>query len=122
MAFEVRKTGGTGYFYLSRRDPTTGKVVKQYVGTGPKADAAAKALAARRQQRVTERLAVERLGAKLRPADALMAELDEAATLVMEAALLAAGFHRVNYSRWRKRRATDGHGGHREATNNGHAG
>lgn len=122
MAFETRKAGGTRYFYLSRRDPLTGRVRKEYLGTGPKADAAAQALAACRQQRADERRAIERLGAELRSADALTAELDEAATLVMEAALLSAGFHRANYSKWRKRRASDGHGGHRDATDSGRAG
>lgn len=110
MAFETRKAGGTRYLYLSRRDPLTGRVRKEYVGTGPRADAAAQALAARRQRRADERLAVERAGAELRTVDALMAELDEAATLLMEAALLAAGFHRPNHGVWRKRRIGDGHG------------
>lgn len=104
MAFEVRKTGGNAYFYLSRRAPATGKVKKVYVGRGPKADAAATALDARRQQRIDERLAIERLEAGLRAVDALMAELDEAATTLLEATLLAAGYGRRNYGPWRKRR------------------
>jgi hypothetical protein len=104
MAFETRRPGGTGYFYLSRRDPTTGKVVKQYLGRGAKAEAAAKALDERRKRRADERLAVERKRAALQAVDALMVKLEAAAVTLMEAALLAAGFHRANYSRWRKRR------------------
>ncbi|QJW94611.1 hypothetical protein [Frigoriglobus tundricola] len=104
MAFETRKVGGTKYLYLSERDPATGKVRKRYVGTGPKADAAAAALEARRKRRADERLAVERVRSELGAVDALMAELDAGATLVMEAALYAAGYHRPNYGPWRKRR------------------
>jgi hypothetical protein len=104
MAFETRRPGGTGYFYLSRRDPTTGKVVKQYLGRGVKAEAAAKALDERRKRRADERLAVERKRAELHALDGVMAELETAAVTLMEAALLAAGFHRANYSRWRRRR------------------
>ena len=105
MAFETRTPGGNKYLYLSTRDATTGKVRKVYVGRGPKADAAAAELEARRKRRADERLAVERAVAELRAADAATDRLDDAATLVTEAALLAAGFHRQNYSKWRKRRA-----------------
>ena len=104
MAFESRKVGGTKYLYLSARDPATGKVKKRYVGTGPKAEAAAAALEARQKRRVDERLAVERMRSEHGAVDALMAELDAGATLVMEAALFAAGFHRPNYGPWRRRR------------------
>lgn len=107
MAFEARKPGGTVYFYSSVRDSRTGRVRKVYVGTGPRAAAAAAAVEARRQQRAAERRAGERLRAELAAADALAADLDAAATLLMEAALLAAGFHRRNYGAWRHKR---GHG------------
>ncbi len=110
MAFEARKAGGNTYLYVSRRDRVTGKVVKRYIGRGPKADAAAAELAARRKRRTYERLAVERTRAELRAVDAMMAELDRAASLVLEATLLAAGYHRQNYSRWRKRRVRDDSG------------
>ena len=110
MAFETRTPGGTAYLYVSERDPATGKVKKRFVGTGPKADAAAAALEARRKRRVDERLAVERAVAELRAVDQMMAELDEAAGTLLEATLLAAGFHRANYSKWRKWRVGDGHG------------
>jgi hypothetical protein len=110
MALETRKVGGNKYLYVSRRDRLTGQVRKVYVGRGPKAEAAAAELEARRKRRADERLAVERAVAELRAVDALMAGVNEAATLVMEAALLAAGFHRPNYGVWRKRRVKDDHG------------
>ena len=104
MAFETRRSGGNEYLYLSERDAKTGRVVKRYWGRGPKADAAAKALEARRQQRAAERLAVERTRAELHAVDGMMAELETVAVALMEAALYVAGFHRANYSRWRKQR------------------
>jgi hypothetical protein len=110
MALETRKPGGAKYLYLSHRDPATGQVKKVYLGRGPKADAAAAELEARRKRRLDERLAAERLAAELRPAEHVMAALDAAATLLMEASLLVRGYHRANYSRWRKRRTKDGHG------------
>jgi hypothetical protein len=104
MAFETRKVGGNKYLYLCKRDAKTGRVVKQYLGRGARAEAAAKALDERRKRQADERLAVERRRAELQAVDAVMAELEAAAITLMEAALLAAGFHRVNYSRWRRRR------------------
>lgn len=111
MALETRKVGGNAYLYLYRRDAKTGRVRKVYVGRGPKADAAAAELAARKKCRADERQAVERAAAELRAVDVLMAGLDDAAALVLEATLLAAGYHRRNYGKWRKRRVRDGHGG-----------
>lgn len=111
MAFETRSTRGKTYLYLSRRNRATGKVEKLYVGRGPDAEGAAAVLEERRQRRVAERQSVARLGAELRPADALTAELDGAVATLFEAAMLAAGYHRANYSRWRKRRTSDGQGG-----------
>ncbi len=114
MAFEKRNNSGV-YLYLSRRDPATGQVQKVYLGRGPRAEAAAQALATRRKQRAADRLAVENAESKLRAVDELMGELDEAATLLLEAVLIAEGFHRENYGPWRKRRNEHGHGRQRGA-------
>jgi hypothetical protein len=121
MAFEVRTPGGTKYLYLSRRDPATGRVRKLYLGHGPKAEAAARDLAQHRERREAERRAAEQRRAELRPVEQSMAALDEGARLLMEALLLAAGFHRPNYGPWRKRRRCDGHGGYRGAVPAGSA-
>lgn len=110
MAFERRgKSGGT-YFYLTVRDPATGTVRKTYLGRGGRARAAADAIARRRDQRETDKRAVRVAQDASRAADDLTAELDAAASLLMEAVLLAAGFHRPNYGPWRRRRHD--HGGH----------
>lgn len=110
MAFERRgKSGGT-YFYLTVRDAATGTVRKTYLGRGGRATAAAAAITRRRSQREADQRAVRVARDACRAADELTAGLDAAATLLMEAALLAAGFHRTNYGPWRRRRHD--HGGH----------
>jgi len=105
--------------YLSRRDPATGRVKKIYLGRGPKAEAAAETLAARRKQRAVDRRAVEIAESQVRVADDLTTALDEAAALLLEAVLLVAGFHRVNYGPWRKRRGNRDHGGRPAGANDG---
>lgn len=111
MAFEIETPGGRKYLYASRRDPVTGAVQKVYLGRGPKAEAAARDLEQGRKQREEERRALELRLSELRPVDGLMAALQEAAGLLMEAVLSAQGYHRPNHGPWRKRRRRDGHGG-----------
>jgi len=110
MAFERRGKSAGVYFYLSVRDPATGTVKKTYLGRGGRARAAADALARRRDQREADRRAVRVARDASRGADDLTAELDAAATVLMEAVLLTAGFHRPNFGPWRRRRHD--HGGH----------
>ena len=111
MAFEHRKTSAARYLFIAFRDRTTGKVRKKYYGRGPEADAAAAALADRKKQREAERHALATGRAELRVVDALMHDLDGGASALMEAALLAAGYHRENYGPWQlRRRLKHGHG------------
>lgn len=107
MAFESRGPARK-YLYLGVRDPISGKVRKVYVGTGKRAAAAAKALAGRKERREAGRRAVREARDEPRAAEALAVELDAAATLLLEAVLLAGGWHRPNYGPWRRKR--DGHG------------
>ena len=109
MAFETRKTAGP-YFYLGVRDPDTRKVRKVYLGNGDAARAVAASIADRKARLQADRRAVQEARDVLRAVDALTAELDGAATLLMEAVLLVGGWHRPNYGPWRKRR--HGHGRH----------
>jgi hypothetical protein len=103
MAFETRGNSGL-YYYSSRRDPDSGKVKKVYLGRGPQAEIAARALARRREQREKEREAVRKTAGELQAVDALMGRVSEATTALLEAVLLATGFHRQNYSAWRRKR------------------
>lgn len=119
MAFETRKSGGR-YFYLGVRDRATGKVRKLYLGTGDAARSVAAAIADRKRRQAADRRAVWEARDAIRAADALTAELDGAATVLMEAELLAKGFHRQNHGPWRRKR--DGHGGHGAGPAAGRAG
>lgn len=109
MAFEMRKTTGP-YFYHGVRDPTTRKVRKLYLGRGDAARTVAASIAGQKARREAARRAVRDAQDSLTVVDALTAELDGAATLLMEAVLLVSGWHRPNYGPWRRKR--DGHRRH----------
>jgi hypothetical protein len=100
MAWEKRP-GGV-YYYTSKR--VDGRVVKRYFGRGPLAKIAFEldARARRERQSQAEILGAER--AALGTAEDLMESLDEACRLMTEAAFTAAGYHRQNFSAWRKKR------------------
>jgi len=101
MGWESR--GGRRYFYRAGR--VDGRVVKDYVGTGPLAELAAKLEAQDRRRRREATQALEAERARLAPAEAASAALDAAVDALVAAALLAAGYHRPNYAPWRRRRA-----------------
>lgn len=109
MAFEKRRSAGP-YFYHGVRDPATRKVRKLYLGRGDAARTVAASIAEQKGRQEAGRLAVREARDALAVVDALTAELDGAATLLMEAVLLASGWHRPNYGPWRRKR--DGHGRH----------
>src|SRR5262249_42189947 len=109
MAWERRGKSGAMYFYQTRRTDD-GKVVKEYVGRGQKGRSAAEALARAKAQREAERQAIQSERASLAEADRLTAQLIAAADLLLNAALLASGYHRVNYGKWRRRRGQEEHG------------
>jgi hypothetical protein len=95
MSWETRR-GGKRYYTRSRR--VAGRVVREYVGTGGRAEEAAAADEARRRQWLSERDTLCAL-------DALLDQFHTLADLLVEATLLAAGYHRHNRGQWRKRRA-----------------
>ena len=107
MAWERRGTGEAKYFYVSGRDES-GRSKKVYVGMGAAGQAAARAVADRQAQREADRQAVREAEAGLAHADGLMAGLNTAVAVLVDAALLGEGFHRPNHGRWRRKRY--GHG------------
>lgn len=109
MAYETRKAAGP-YLYVGYRDPDTRRVRKLYLGRGAAARAVAASIAEQKGRQEADRRAVLEAQDALRTVDALTAQLGAAATLLMEAVLLAGGWHRPNYGPWRKRR--HGHGRH----------
>src|SRR5262245_38974099 len=90
----------SGYFYFSVR--IDGRPTKVYVGAGPAALRAARAVEDRRRQRLAERdgwlLEEARLGA----AERALRELAAATRMLTRAALLLAGFHE-HRGQWRLR-------------------
>jgi hypothetical protein len=102
MGWEARGKRGVVYFYRCRR--VAGKAVKEYCGRGPRATAAAEALARAQARRAADQHGVEQQVVDLAEPDRLTRELAQAAQLLLEAALLASGHHRHNYGPWRKRR------------------
>ena len=101
MAWETRERGGR---YYTRSRKVRGKVVREYVGTGPRAELAAAEDALHRAARA--RAAQDRRGERERWADleAPLAQLDGLGDALLAAVLLAAGYHRHDRGVWRQRR------------------
>ena len=104
MAWERR--GESLFYYRSRRTPDGG-VVKEYVGRGERAAAAAANVARSEARREADGRAVLEEQVRLSGPDSSIEELVAVTELAVEATLLAAGFHRWNYGRWRKKRGKD---------------
>jgi hypothetical protein len=122
MGWETRERGGR---YYTRSRKVGGRVVREYVGAGPLAEAIAALDAAERAERAeaAERLRDARLRAA--PAEAALAGFDQAVEVVARAALLGAGYRRHHRGEWRKRRgieATEGPADLRRAAAAGGAG
>ena len=94
--------GIRSYYYRSRR--VNGKVVKTYCGPGVVGRVAAIADARRRDDCQAQNAAWKIEQAKVNNAVALSRRFATVTKLLAEATLLAAGLHRVNRKRWRKRK------------------
>ena len=101
MAWEVRN--GVRYYYVGSR--RGGRVCKRYLGRGPAAELAAAALEDAVARRADARAELHADQGRLAGPERALRELDEACDLLMAAELTAAGYHRQNYSAWRRRRA-----------------
>jgi hypothetical protein len=93
VAWERRERGGR-YYTRNRRSPKDGRVVREYVGSGPLAEMVARS---DRERRELEEAKREREKEELGRLEALAApvfELSEAAEILAHAHLVAAGYHR----------------------------
>jgi hypothetical protein len=93
VGWEKRERGGR-YYTRSRRSPVDGRVVREYVGSGPLAEIIAEEDRTKRELAEAE---LERGEAELERIKALAApleELSEAAEILVHAHLVAAGYHR----------------------------
>ena len=102
MAWETRERGGR-YYTRSRRSPEDGRVLREYVGSGPLAEAAAEADRTERElveaERRREKTELERLEALAAP----VLEISQAAEILFRAHLIACGYHR-HKGEWRRAR------------------
>jgi hypothetical protein len=103
MGWEKRERGG---FYYTRSHKVNGRVVREYVGTGPQARLAAIIDAQKRLQREEEARAWRQERESLETVDQALADLCEAVEIVSRATLLAAGFRRHNRGEWRRPRGS----------------
>lgn len=90
------------YYTRSRR--VSGRVVREYFGTGPVAELMAARDAEARIKRANDRFAANAERDRLAELDRHVDELSRLTDLIAEAALLAAGFRQHHRGDWRKRR------------------
>jgi hypothetical protein len=108
MPWESRS--GRRYYYLNRRDER-GRSVKEYLGTGPRAQAAARRDADTRATQEADSRAEVQLRRDLVPLDSQTDELVRVTDTLTRSVLQACGFHQPA-GIWRKRR----HGRQEEST------
>jgi hypothetical protein len=89
--------------YYTRSRKVHGRVVREYLGLGAAAEAAAQADAERRALRAESAAAWKEKKAALRARQAEVDALCSGADLLARAALLAAGFHQPK-RQWRRKR------------------
>ena len=102
MGWETR--GGSGRYY-TRSVRQGDRVMRQYVGTGPSAEAAARADRLRRGASEAARAAMRLALSEIAEADAQVRAVCDAAETAVRAALISAGYHRHARGAWRRRRA-----------------
>jgi hypothetical protein len=91
--------------YYTRSRKVNGRVVREYVGTGPAGEMAARIDALDREGRQLERESRLAARVELEALDAPLEEFNDLAELLARAALVAAGFRQHKRGPWRKRRA-----------------
>ena len=100
VGWEERR--GRPYYYRARK--LGGRVVKEYVGTGPAADLAAEQDAAERRERAAARERARQIESREAPAVAALAELGRVLDGLAAAFLIGAGYRRHHRGEWRRRR------------------
>ena len=107
MAWEQGSRGKR--YYTRTLRAADGRRVRQYLGSGPQAQAASAADALRRAERQAQAAARRRERDRLAEVDGLVLKLFEAASLVASAALVASGHHRHG-GEWRRDKRHGGDG------------
>ena len=99
MAWEVRR--GRKYYYRSRR--VNGRVVKEYAGTGPAAEEAARLDAEKAAEKERQRKSLRETIESMEEMDRILAPLHELVDVVVHFAMTDAGYHKCR-GEWRKKR------------------
>jgi hypothetical protein len=99
--WEKREHGG---LYYTRSRKVDGRVVREYVGTGPLAELAAELDAEERRRQEEQARAWKAEREHIEVLEAPVAELCEAAEILARATLVAGGYRQHNRGEWRKRR------------------
>jgi hypothetical protein len=97
---------GGRYYTRSRRE--NGRVVREYVGGGLAGQLAAQLDAEERALRHAEQALARAERDDVTALDAPLAEINDLADLLADAALLAAGYHQHHRGDWRRRRGKHG--------------
>jgi hypothetical protein len=100
--------------YYTRSKKVRGRVVREYIGTGPAADLAAHEDELRRRLRDAERENRRAERAALQTLDAPADRLFQIGELLARATLLVAGFRQHHRGEWRKSRVKSASGLSRE--------
>jgi len=105
VAWEERKRGGR-YYTRSRRSPEDGRVLREYVGSGPLAEIVAEEERTKRELAEAERKREKKELERLEALGAPVLEISEAAEILVRAHLIAAGYyrHKGEYRRARGKR------------------
>lgn len=96
----VQEGNGLKYYRSVR---VGNRVERHYIGSGPIAETAAAADAARREERKQIAQELADMKAQMRSLNALMTTLHDSCKQLLNATMLAAGYHRPNGNPWRKR-------------------
>ncbi len=110
MAWEQRQRGGH-YYTRSRR--VSGRVVREYLGAGPLAEALARQDATAQERRRAQATEEQRLRDSDATLAALVDDLIAGTDALAAAALVLAGYHQHHRGEWRRRRQE--HGDHKSA-------
>jgi hypothetical protein len=75
-----------------------------YLGSGPVAQLAIDQIEAHQQKRWAERESLRAENERLTPLEKLMARLDNDCALLLAGVMTAAGYHRHDHGKWRRKR------------------
>src|SRR5947208_2686742 len=100
MGWESRQGRGRYYTRTLWQD---GRVVRRYLGRGPRAEQAAAEDSRRKAEQLTQREASRARVRDLDAADATLGALDAVSLQILSVALTAAGYGRHDRGAWRKR-------------------